>query len=149
MNNITEAEKAYLAGFTDGEGCINISKYQGKHNRTPVYNLTFTITQKNLSTLEHLCSLTGLGHIYKLTYSQNAMANMWQWKISCRETIVLLKQIFPYLRNKSMEAELAIEFQEQQGHRNSNGKGYPATAEQVASKEHYYLRLRELKKQIN
>jgi hypothetical protein len=35
MNNLTETQKGYIAGFIDGEGCINVYKrYESKGNNT-------------------------------------------------------------------------------------------------------------------
>ena len=139
MNKLTEPDKAYLAGFFDGEGCISISKFQGKNNRTPVYQLQVAVSQKS-NVLVDLCQMSGLGTIF-----HNPIQGVYQWRLSPREGAELLEAIYPYLRNKSVEAQIAIEYQSRQGHKNSGGKGWTVPQELIDEKESYYQRLREIK----
>jgi hypothetical protein len=142
MNKLTEFEKAYIAGFFDGEGCISISKYQGKNNRTPVYFLQVVIVQKGIDTLLELQQSTGIGSLHdRAKYS----AGTYEWRIPGRAAADFLAVILPYLRNKKEEAEIAIEYQSKQGHKGSTGRGYTVPQELIDEKESYYLRLQNLK----
>jgi hypothetical protein len=49
---------------------------------------------------------------------------MFEWRLNAIPAIELLMQILPYLRIKKLEAEIAIEYQSKQGHKNSTAKGY-------------------------
>jgi hypothetical protein len=73
MKVITETEKTYIAGFIDGEGCISISKYQGKNNRAPVYTLQLVITQKGPIPLFELQEIIGLGTLQEGKKHRSAM----------------------------------------------------------------------------
>jgi intein/homing endonuclease len=143
MNELTETQKAYLAGFFDGEGCVSIGKYQGKHNRTPVYQLMIVIAQKVVM-LPELCKMTGVGSVHAKRDKNGQVYQ--QWRMSPRDGVDFLKAILPYLKNKQMEARIAIEFQSKQGHKNNTvGIGWIVPKELIAEKERYYQTLRSLK----
>lgn len=142
MNIITETEKAYIAGFMDGEGCISIGKYQGKHNRTPVYQLQLVISQK-VDVLRDLCRIAGVGSVCLNNHKEGRKYQ--QWRMSPHDAVDFLKAILPYLRVKRQEAEIAIEFQEKQGNKNFVGLGYTTPQHLIDEKESYYQALRSLK----
>jgi hypothetical protein len=74
------------------------------------------------------------------------MVNYLQWRLSPHEGVELLEAILPYLRNKAQEAEIAIEFQSKQGHKNNTkGRGWTVPQEMIDEKEKYYQTMRELK----
>lgn len=143
MNELTETQKAYLAGFFDGEGCISISKFQGKNNRTPVYQLHVVIAQK-ISILPELCELAGVGSVHE-KHDPNGTIYQ-QWRMSPHEGAAFLEAILPYLRLKGPEAELAIEYQSKQGHKhNTIGRGWTVPQNMIDEKERYYQALRAMK----
>lgn len=142
MNKLTEIDKAYIAGFFDGEGCISISKYQGPNNRTPVYFLQVVLVQKGISPLFELRELVGVGTIHDRTkYSKG----VYEWRLPARDAAEFLVAILPYLRNKREQAEIAIEYQSKQGHKISGGRGWTVPQELIDEKETYYKKLQELK----
>ena len=141
MNILTEAEKAYLAGFFDGEGCISIGKYQGKNNRTPVYQLMVVVSQKE--DLSELCRLAGVGSVVVNNHRHGWV--YYSWRMSPHDGAEFLATILPYLRNKAQEAEIAIEYQSRQGHKTSTGRGYIVPQHLIDEKERYYQTLRTLK----
>ncbi len=142
MNQLTETEKAYIAGFFDGEGCVSISKYQGKNNRTPVYSLQVVLAQKGIEPLFELQELTGAGTIHDRTKYHKGT---YEWRMNARDANDFLIAIVSYLKCKRKQVELAIEYQSQQGHKKSGGKGWVVPQEMIDKKESYYLKLRELK----
>jgi hypothetical protein len=143
MNDLTETQKAYLAGFFDGEGCVSISKFQGVNNRTPVYQLQIVIAQKVVM-LPELCEMTGVGSVHAKKDKNGSVYQ--QWRMSPHEGCDFLKAILPYLKNKQMEARVAIEFQSKQGHKNNTqGRGWTVPPELIAEKERYYQTLRTMK----
>jgi hypothetical protein len=146
VNQLSETDKAYIAGFMDGEGCINISRYKGPNNRTPVYGLQLIIAQKSRKGLEDLCQMIGAGNVYD-SYKREYLLNC-QYRLTSREAAELLTEIFPYLKLKREEAEVAIEFQAKQGHKHSTGRGYTIPEAMVKEKEKYYLKLRSLKTSV-
>jgi intein/homing endonuclease len=95
----TEVEKAYIAGFIDGDGSININLNHGRNVQPRV-----AIYQNKLDILEYIQSLYR-GNIYKINSK-----GYWQLIIckydDCR---FILEDIFPYLRVKSVQASLALQ----------------------------------------
>ncbi len=142
MNDLTEVQKAYIAGFFDGEGCISISKYQGKNNRTPVYSLQVVIVQKGIDALFEMYELVGVGSFHE---RKKYHVGTYEWRIPPIDAADFLKEILPYLKSKKQEAEIAIEYQSKQGHKNSTGKGYTVPQNLIDEKEAYYLQLQKLK----
>jgi hypothetical protein len=141
VNNLTETEKAYIAGFFDGEGCINISKYQGKNNRTPSYYLQVIIAQNGFVTLSQIREWAGVGALNQVS------PKIYHWTISSQEAANFLKIILPYLHNKAAEANVAIDFQSRQGHKQigHTGKGWVVPKNLIDEKETYYKKLQDMK----
>jgi len=90
---------SYLAGIIDGEGCINVSV-----NNTKAYCLQVRISQKNKKDLILLQKEYG-GKIYVNSNTKNYQLH-WLGKNS----ELILRNIFPFLKWKKDEAELAIAF---------------------------------------
>lgn len=91
-----ELEKAYLAGFFDGEGCIWI-------NCSGNYQLQICVTQKYQAVLRRYVNLWG-GKIYP-------NANKCQrWMPGSRAVEKVLRDLLPYLYEKKAQAILALVF---------------------------------------
>jgi hypothetical protein len=149
MNILTEIDKAYIAGFFDGEGCVSILKNQGKENRTPRYILTAVITQKDKRSLDELQDLTDIGSVY----FGNKITGIYAWTMCNSHARDFLSVILPYLKYKKDQAVLGIEFFEkfnkhtrvyQQG-RHAVGGSMPTPQYIVDQKEHYRQLLHDLK----
>lgn len=107
MNELTEVEKAYLAGFFDGEGCVSLrTMFDKKKSKTPSYQVEVVISQNDLATLQELQQLAGIGNVYA-GYGKRTCSS---WRITHIQSREFLSVLLPYLRNKKKEAELAIEF---------------------------------------
>lgn len=100
---------AYIAGIIDGEGSIII------HRRVPrkgLGQLKVVVSNTNRDLLEFLqfyfngsiCSSKA-----HLKYPKNKPCH--QWTVSCHQALPLLEMIFPYLRIKRPQAEIAIAYQ--------------------------------------
>jgi hypothetical protein len=136
MNTLTETEKAYIAGFVDGEGCISIARQKKFRSISLSYSLVFTITQADKTVLEYICSILGIGKIY-----WNGSSKSYQLIFPPKNTIDVLSLILPYLRVKKKQAELAFEF-----NNNANwSKGKKIDQETNDIREKYYLEMRNLK----
>jgi LAGLIDADG endonuclease len=142
MNELTEIQKAYIAGFFDGEGCISILKHfaGGKH-KSSTYALTVILSQNGTIPLFEMLELTGVGSIHEKTQNPGS----YNWQIRSIDASDFLKLILPYLKCKKEQAEVAIEFQGKQGHKNSTGRGYTVPLELSQEKETYYLKLQTMK----
>lgn len=90
----SDIDYAYLAGVMDGEGCIGV--YRDSRNGN--YYLQVCVAQTNTKDLTMLRDMFG-GRLNK---------NLLRWNAHKGENI--LRKVFPYLRWKKNEAELAIAF---------------------------------------
>lgn len=146
MNALQETDKAYLAGLIDGEGCITITKTQGKVNRTPVYTATVVIAMTNKNVLEYVKAMTGIGSMAIQDRSQREnYSDAYRWFITVTSDIRdLLLSIIPFLHVKKVEAESMVEFLSLPRPKLA-GKGYITPPFYVQQRENYYLLLRDLK----
>ena len=105
MNNMTETEKAYLAGMIDGEGCITISC-----NKDRYFAMFVVLTGTHKTHIEYCANMTGLGSVQSVKRSA-PWGDVTRWVISSTEAQEFLEAILPYLFLKKEQAEVAIKFQ--------------------------------------
>ena len=131
-----EIDLAYVAGIIDGEGCIglysNTHKYLNKHREIrPRYCLTVTVCNTNEELIKWFHSLFG-GHLHYRKSKEEKWKPQWECKLSANKALDFLKLIYPYLRLKKPQAEIAFRFQErQQGHRLTDQELIIAASEKV------------------
>ena len=115
MDNLTNEERAYLAGLIDGEGCIYI-ELDKKHKRGTCYHrLSVIITQANKTYLEYWRNKTDLGRVYR------SRKDIYQWHCTDRSAEKLLGLIYDYLILKKDQADVALEFRKTSGQQH-NGR---------------------------
>jgi hypothetical protein len=108
---------AWVAGFFDGEGSIELTNGQHK-NRTSVngrYGLTIEICNTSLKALEQLQKYFG-GNIrerHSILYRKHT----YRWSLSGNNANCFLRTIKPFLCVKNNEADLAIDFYKTVGRR--------------------------------
>ncbi len=95
---------AYVAGFFDGEGSINLLTRPRPKNTE--YSLTVAIGQKDGETLDWIKENFG-GNVYVVKRD-----NSFFWVCTHKKAISFLKTILPYLRYKKPQAIVAINFYE-------------------------------------
>lgn len=108
--NISETDKAYLAGYLDGDGSIYLSEYKGPKSKYPnrvglSSGVSFLSANKNLAKVIHNIiggslfhdERTKKGH-YRIVFSRQT------------HILALLKTISPYLKLKREQAELMIKY---------------------------------------
>ena len=106
-----ELELAYLAGWFDGEGSVTIRKSPPKPDaKSPVHALQVGLTQVDRSILEWIQSEFAPHN----TITQARRSDRWmpvnQFQIHSGKAANFLRAIFPYLRQKKAEVEIALEF---------------------------------------
>ena len=133
----------WTAGIVDGEGCIYVTKLRNNRQTHALY-LWIGNTSKGM--LDKLAALWG-GKVF-LRKSNTGLAphprKMWIWCRTGKSAGLLLSAIRPYLVAKAAEADVALDFMSTM---TQAGRG-TVTAGVVEMREHCYLKLRELKKQI-
>lgn len=102
-----EVDIAYIAGLTDGEGCLSLhARFKYGSN---VYQLQISISNQHIETLQWVQSLFG-GNISK---KQNGVV---QWRpYSVTDQVRFLKTVRPYLRIKARQADLLLAYRKTVG----------------------------------
>ena len=106
---LTETEKAYLAGFFDGDGCVIISKIHLPGRPNPAYCLVAQLAQKERSILERWRDKVGMGSIY-----EHKPTGGNQWSMNGKDAETFLTMLLPYLELKHAEAEIGLKFRKTQ-----------------------------------
>lgn len=109
---MTPLDRAWAAGFFDGEGCIHIARQTyGKTGRRPTYRLRLDISQNNISVLQEFewaVGVAGRHYTLKRTKKQNRSCHSLAYDgVAAFE---VLERLIDMLRRKKCEAELAAEF---------------------------------------
>ena len=132
-NKMSNTEKAYLAGLIDGEGSIMLQIRKGK-----VISTILSITNTDMDMLNWVKNTTGVGNINKQYDETEKRSASWFWRANGGAGEDILKQIFPFLITKKVQANLAIETQERL--RN------PALKADRLWQEEYRLKMKDLNK---
>ena len=109
--DITEQDKAYLAGIIDGEGCFNVQRAFKKHPTHSIqHSGVLDIYQSNRSFLESLQILWGgLGSICSHKVGSLSNKTCFRWAITSKQLARILPHVIPYLRIKKNQAEALVE----------------------------------------
>jgi len=119
---------AYMAGYFDGDGCVNITKSSGRHR------LQIVLTKKDdefLNTLRR--SVGNLGSV-----------SGGCWRIVTQEAEDFLHGIYPYVVKKREQVETALEFRSSIG-RPGNLSGSGLTNSIIEERDELMIRLQLLK----
>ena len=103
--DLTDIEKAYLAGFFDAEGCVLIQKKKNLRGVRYNYAMHTSVVQVDKSILLLLQSIYG-GCICALHDGVS------QWTVTEHKAATFLKDILPYSRLKKPQIELALKFRD-------------------------------------
>jgi hypothetical protein len=109
LSLLTDVEKAYLAGFIDGEGCIGI-RNGGPNCRNG--RIKLHITNTNETILRYFKDLVGFGSFYQAV-SEGRYGNhkaAFVYEVCANQCVCVLKEILPFLKIKKEQALLALEF---------------------------------------
>lgn len=142
--NTNENNLAWAAGFIDGEGCLRIAKHNNAGGVNPIYHLHLAISQNRRETLEHCQSILGVqSSICMFPYRANFRRPVYLLTYLCANARDAVTLLLPYLVRKQSEAQLALEFALRLQLR--RGGRTPHSAEEIAIREEYYRKMKELK----
>jgi hypothetical protein len=112
MKELTEVQKAYIAGIMDGEGFICIGRSISKNRSRWEYTPMVSATNTNRELLTWLQATTRIGNVSPKPDS--ARKKNWkvahQWRLRAYEMPKFLQAIEPYLVIKQVQCELMLEF---------------------------------------
>jgi len=131
--NIPDIDKAYIAGYLDGEGCITVLRHKRKSGNINYFPY-ISIANKDLDSLKWVVEVTGLGKVRRLTpakvseRSEKWRQRPWMWSdcytyginnlASCYR---FLTDISPFMKVKKEHAELLLEFMEIKANKEPSG----------------------------
>lgn len=105
MINLTNAEAAYIAGFVDGEGTINVLSISGS-SKFVVELIIGQVDPRPLLWIKERCGGNIRPHLYK-NRPNNKPA--WMWGIRSFGFDELISIIYPFLILKKEKAEIAMQ----------------------------------------
>jgi len=116
MKNLTEVQKAYIAGFVDGEGAIGINTTGHLSKKGyKCYTVYFKITNTNKDVLNSIRSWSGLWQVKPQNLSNSPIERFsknckpqWKWQLFSNEVRMFLPLLLPYLQIKKRVAELVL-----------------------------------------
>ncbi len=110
VNVLSLEDAAYIAGFFDGEGCVILHKMHINDSvRTPNYGLRIYLSNTFPGIVEWIQMKVGYGHIYNRKRPGN-WKRVYEWCINGRRADDFLKQIYPFLKIKRLQVEVAFEY---------------------------------------
>ncbi len=104
---LTKTQAPYIAGFVDGEGCIDISNCGKGYTYA-----TVSIGNTHFETMEWLAKLTGVKVTEECRRESMGKRRFWYVRLSGRRAAHLLRQIYPFLRVKREQARVVLDFAE-------------------------------------
>jgi hypothetical protein len=113
-----ETDKAYLAGFVDGEGSIGIDRIKSKGKVVKyTFKVRVVITNSDFETMKWIKQITGYGCAYKYKKAYNPKwKQVHRWQVVSKKAKEFIEEIYPYLKIKKNIAKLVISLP-------TNGKG--------------------------
>jgi hypothetical protein len=113
VNELTETEKAYLAGFFDGDGCVNIATHRIPGSISPIYYMQVIFSQATREVLDRIQTLLGYGKVYKLREAKGkATRPLFAYIVNGKQAERTLCLMLPYLYIKKEQAEVALQFRD-------------------------------------
>jgi hypothetical protein len=93
-----DAERAWAAGFFDGEGCCSLRRSKGS------LHISITIGQADPEVLEHFCSVVGAGAVTGPYESERGHRDIWHYQCAdLGAVLTVLGAIWPWLGSVKRE----------------------------------------------
>lgn len=143
MNKKHLKQRAYLAGFVDGEGCITIVRSSGQARCKIGYSIRVDVGQKDGKLMDLLYGLYS-GHI-----SNEVKDNKYyhyRWTVYGKSAYKFLHDIEPFLIIKREQARLTMEFFNRQTKRIESSGRYSLSPEVIARNNSDWKKIRLLHK---
>jgi hypothetical protein len=130
----SETDKAWAAGFVDGEGCITVrcNRSNLKRGTQGGWYASLTVSQVDITPLEFLRDRWG-GPLRPLYRRRHALeSDAWEWGIVGQMFYRCMDDIRPYLTVKRACADNALQLR---AVRRATGWGNAMTPEEIAQRE--------------
>ena len=107
QRDLTTEDLSWMAGFFDGEGHIDIARYEKSNRRG---GLVVSVTNMKLDGVTPFLIFGGR------VFPASKLTNAWRWQAYGGQAKTLLERLLPYLKLKRDAAKVAITFQNTLGH---------------------------------
>ena len=150
---------AYAAGVVDSDGTIVIRRIERSAIRKKYpgvsicYDLQVSVSGIDGRMLDALKGWFG-GSIYVIDWQQRQdplKKIVYRWEMTRKPALEFLKQIYPFLIYKKLQAEVAMNFQRHVSRYQQpmqHGRYAPTEIRELEFRETYYWKLRSLKRDI-
>jgi hypothetical protein len=103
---LSETQKAYIAGAIDGEGCVSFSRNTKKRYITPLV----VIANTNLKWIQSFKIDTKVGSVseHKTHLWKKNWKPVYNYRLSSEKARWILREVFPYLRLKREQAKVLL-----------------------------------------
>lgn len=105
----SKTDRAWLAGFLDGEGTISFVERDRGEDHTPTHDVRVFITNTARGPLDHFCAMTA-GHVYEHDDGkrENRFGDKpcYRWQMGTHDGALLIRELYPFLRVKRKQAAL-------------------------------------------
>ena len=116
IENISETDKAYIAGIIDGEGCISITRAK-RTNGEYAYQESMSMAMTNEEAIRTISNIFG-GQYFCYQYNTKNKPEYF-YKVQSGVLENILQSILPYLKVKKEQAKLALEVRQLRVQRNT------------------------------
>lgn len=131
-------EKAYIAGLFDADGSIMIASSRRKW--ASPYRVSLALTNRDLRLLTDLKTIYG-GSINSIKPAKPWHSACYHWFIGSKKAVNVLREIYPFLRIKRAQADLALEL----AAKIEKTIAYPGlTEEDLASRQKLWVEIKKL-----
>lgn len=112
ISAVTPVDLGWAAGFTDGEGCIQIARQvYTDPRRRPTYGLRLHVAQSDHATLRHLQEVVGVhSRIHPVKLRPGMTKQPYMLVYDGPHAAAALRRLAPLLVTKASQAAVALEF---------------------------------------
>lgn len=139
IRELSETQRAYIAGITDGEGCISVAVRLKKYI-TP----TIQVCNTDRSLCDWLYSIYG-GNIDVRVDKRLERRTTFCWRVAGAKAVRFTRDVRPYLRIKHHQADIVLGIPRFKGP-SKNTKPYSMTAKDFAANRDIIRAIRKLNK---
>ena len=110
MKRITEIDKAYIAGFVDGEGSVGYYNAARTYKHRPGYfHASINVCNTDPRVIFWLQEVTGIGSSRVTRFKDGNRRTAYQWQLANKQDVVdFLSTIRPYLRVKGEQVDVLL-----------------------------------------
>jgi len=115
-SSLTETQKAYLAGYLDGDGYVGMTFLKGKNHYGEI-RIEVNISSTSKKTIKEIREIVGYGIIDEKKRSKKdkikhpTWRNYYIWRINTQKEIYdFISQILPYSKTRKKQLKLLKEY---------------------------------------